>query len=67
MCFNQLRKAHLSNMIKINVSKRQITLTDAGFKKKCNDSSVPMINTDLEPPSDSQYIDLIVFLMVWRF
>lgn len=66
MCFNQLRKAHLSNMIKRNVSKRQITLTDAGFKKK-NDSSVPMINTDLEPPSDSQYIDLIVFLIVWRF
>lgn len=24
-------------------------------------------NTDLEPPSNSQYIDLIVFLMVWRF
>lgn len=66
MCFNQLRKAHLSNMIKINVSKRQITLTDAGFKKK-KDSSVPITNTDLEPPSDSQYIDLIVFLMVWRF
>lgn len=57
--------------MKKNKRKKTKNYTNEGWTtidfKKCNDSGMSMINTDLEPPSNSRCIGLIVFLMVWRF
>lgn len=70
LCINFFKKADWSNMKK-NKRKKTKNYTNEGWTtidfKKCNDSGMSMINTDLEPPSNSRCIGLIVFLMVWRF